>query len=85
MTTNLSPLDLLDSIKQLEVKLGRVSTDVRYGPRLIDIDILAYDNIILVSEILTIPHPHIGERPFLHELLKQLPKTDLPSCLHQYL
>jgi 2-amino-4-hydroxy-6-hydroxymethyldihydropteridine diphosphokinase len=63
-TTNLSPVDLLRRIKQTEIDLGR-RPSVLYGPRLIDIDILLYSNLVFRSAELVIPHPHISERVFV--------------------
>ncbi len=62
--TRLAPLDLLHHLKQLEKKLGRLPS-VRYGPRLIDIDILFYDDLIIDTPELTIPHPRLHERAFV--------------------
>ena len=62
--TALDPLDLLHFIKQLERDLGRVPTE-RYGPRLIDIDILFYGTQIVDLPYLTIPHPRMAEREFV--------------------
>lgn len=62
--TALQPLDLLHFVKQLERELGRVPTE-RYGPRLIDIDILFYGTEIVDLPYLTIPHPRIAEREFV--------------------
>lgn len=62
--TYLEPEPLLKHIKRLEAALGRTET-FRYGPRLIDIDILFYDNLILSTPLLTIPHPHLHERGFV--------------------
>ena len=63
-TTTLDPLPLLTQIKKIEAELGR-QPGVRWGPRLIDIDILFYDDLILNTESLTIPHPHLAERAFV--------------------
>jgi 2-amino-4-hydroxy-6-hydroxymethyldihydropteridine diphosphokinase len=63
-TTLFSPEDLLDAIKTLEGELGREKT-FRYGPRKIDIDILFYDDLVLASEKLEIPHPRLTERAFV--------------------
>ena len=63
-TTTLSPISLLDSIQALEVELGR-KPSVRFGPRIIDIDIIDYDSLILNLESLTIPHPRMHERLFV--------------------
>lgn len=63
-STSLTPVELLQHIQQLEIDLGR-KPSVLYGPRLIDIDILLYSNLILKSADLIIPHPHISERAFV--------------------
>ncbi len=62
--TALAPLDLLDAIKQLERDLGRVDT-VRWGPRVIDIDILFYGDISMQDERLVIPHRDLMRRAFV--------------------
>ncbi len=62
--TDLTPLRLLDFVKKTEVELGRVE-NFRYGPRLIDIDILFYDDLIENSSRLQIPHPRITTRAFV--------------------
>lgn len=62
--TRLKPETLLTYLKQLEIEMGRTPT-VRYGPRLIDIDILFYDDLILDKPNLAIPHPHLHERAFV--------------------
>lgn len=63
VTTPLSPRDLLTELKTLENELGRVAS-VRYGPRLIDLDILLYDGVVMDDSDLTIPHPRLHERRF---------------------
>ena len=62
--TTTPPLDALRLIKALEADMGREPTR-RWGPRLIDIDILFYDKLILADQELTIPHPRIAERAFV--------------------
>jgi 2-amino-4-hydroxy-6-hydroxymethyldihydropteridine diphosphokinase len=62
--TRLEPLALLAYLKLLETRLGRRSS-VRYGPRKIDIDLLFYDDILLNTPELTIPHPGLHERAFV--------------------
>jgi 2-amino-4-hydroxy-6-hydroxymethyldihydropteridine diphosphokinase len=59
--TALSPAHLLSELKALEGELGRVTT-FRWGPRVIDLDILAYDDIVLDEPDLTIPHARLHER-----------------------
>ncbi len=62
--TDLTPLRLLNYLKKIEVELGRVES-FRYGPRLIDIDILFYDDRIRNTSRLQIPHPRLTERAFV--------------------
>jgi len=64
VTTYLDPEPLLKHLKRLEVALGRKAT-FRYGPRLIDLDILFFDDLVLSTPILTIPHPHVHDRGFV--------------------
>ena len=61
--TNLTPLELLAAAKEVERKLGR--TSVTREPRPIDIDIIWFRGIMMKSEVLTIPHPHMLQRPFV--------------------
>jgi 2-amino-4-hydroxy-6-hydroxymethyldihydropteridine diphosphokinase len=63
-STNLAPLELLKFVKDTEVHMGRQPT-FRNGPRVIDIDILLYDDISIQTEQLTIPHPRMAERAFV--------------------
>lgn len=62
--TNLSPLELLDYLKNVEKQVGRTPT-VRYGPRIVDLDILFYGDLVFENERLTIPHPRLAERAFV--------------------
>ena len=62
--TLLGPESLLSKLKQLEVELGREQT-FRWGPRLIDLDILFYDDLILDTPPLVIPHKRLHERAFV--------------------
>ena len=58
------PPALLNYLKQLEREMGRVST-VKNGPRVLDLDIIAYGNEIWESEGLSVPHRHLAERDFV--------------------
>lgn len=62
--TGLEPESLLAYLKQLEVELGR-EQNIRWGPRLIDLDILFYDDLVLDTPPLVIPHPRLHERAFV--------------------
>ena len=73
--TALPPPALLDLVKAVESALGRRPTYV-WGPRLIDIDLLIYDNHVLATPELQLPHPYIAERAFvlapLHDIAPAL-------------
>ena len=62
--TALKPLELLKVCQQAEKAYRRERT-VRWGPRTLDVDILLYDELILDTEELTLPHPRMGERAFV--------------------
>jgi 2-amino-4-hydroxy-6-hydroxymethyldihydropteridine diphosphokinase len=62
--TELSPEDLLQFIQNIEQKMKRVKT-ITNNPRIIDIDILLYNDEIIKTDKLTIPHPKMLERPFI--------------------
>ena len=62
--TDLSPHDLLATLQRLETELGR-RPSLRNGPRLIDLDILFYDDLLLETPTLTIPHPRLPGRGFV--------------------
>ena len=63
-TTRLSPHALLDAVKRIERELGRVET-FRWGPRVIDIDILFYGGDALADDRLVLPHKEIFRRAFV--------------------
>lgn len=64
ITTNLNPGGLLRLAKTIESKMGRIPSFPN-SPRLIDIDILFYDNKIIKTKDLTIPHPRLPDRAFV--------------------
>jgi 2-amino-4-hydroxy-6-hydroxymethyldihydropteridine diphosphokinase len=63
--TTLEPLALLDAVKDLERELGRPSSDVRHGPRVIDIDILLLGGLELRHERMSLPHEQLLTRRFV--------------------
>ena len=68
---------LLKHIKRLEIALGR-KPSFKNGPRLIDLDILFYDDLVMETASLVIPHPHIQERGFV-----LMPLMDIaPDLVH---
>jgi 2-amino-4-hydroxy-6-hydroxymethyldihydropteridine diphosphokinase len=77
--TMLAPHALLDFLKGIERSLGRKAT-FRYGPRVIDLDILLYSNRIINSKRLQVPHPRLFERAFVLVPLNELaPGLVLPG------
>jgi 2-amino-4-hydroxy-6-hydroxymethyldihydropteridine diphosphokinase len=69
--TTLSPLDLLDQVQAIENAMGRVHHE-HGGPRTIDLDILLYGNQTIDHPRLKVPHPEIGNRPFVQWSLREL-------------
>ena len=68
---SLTPFEILNRIKGFERELGRVES-VRWGARKIDIDILLIDDLILLSDVLDVPHVRIPERLFVLVPLKDI-------------
>ncbi len=62
--TVLTPLRLLNKLKRIERLMGR-QANFRYGPRVIDLDILFFDALVLHTSWLEIPHPRLHERAFV--------------------
>jgi 2-amino-4-hydroxy-6-hydroxymethyldihydropteridine diphosphokinase len=76
-TTKIEPLALLWTLKDIENELGRTPT-FRYGPRVIDIDIIFYGNAVFEMAELTLPHPRVHERDFVLRPLSEIE----PSLTH---
>ena len=64
VATDLAPRDLLIRCKEIERRLGRVARE-KWGPRIIDLDLLVYRDTALNDVDLVLPHPHIGARAFV--------------------
>jgi 2-amino-4-hydroxy-6-hydroxymethyldihydropteridine diphosphokinase len=80
LETNQTPLQLMTSILRLEEQMGRRRVQPK-GPRTIDIDVLLFDDIVLDSPSLIIPHPALHERRFVLEPLSEI----APDVLHPLL
>lgn len=65
LETALPPQDLLNAILAIETQLGRPASREKWGPRVIDLDLLSYGDQILHLPGLEIPHPRMKERPFV--------------------
>lgn len=70
----LGPNELLSRLKKIEQQMGRKKS-VHFGPRLIDLDILFYDDLIMKTDDLTIPHPYLTERAFVLVPLAEIAPT----------
>lgn len=69
--THLKPGELLKTLKEIEINLGR-RENKRWGPRIIDLDILFYDNLIIDTPELKIPHSGIKDREFVLNPLSEI-------------
>jgi 2-amino-4-hydroxy-6-hydroxymethyldihydropteridine diphosphokinase len=90
--TKLSPSGVLGAILMIEAFLGRIRGDIQYASRIIDIDILLYDDTVVDEVSLKIPHPHMHERRFVlaplceidpdlvHPVLKKTIASLLETC-----
>lgn len=80
LSTSLSPIELLDHLQSIEQSQGRVRKENRWGARTLDLDILLYDELIMNTERLTIPHYHMKKREFvLYPLFDIAPDLVLPD------
>ncbi|HYI44994.1 MAG TPA: 2-amino-4-hydroxy-6-hydroxymethyldihydropteridine diphosphokinase [Actinomycetota bacterium] len=65
LDTDLTAQALLDACKMIERKIGREPSDIRWGPRVVDLDILIFGDEKIGEPHLEVPHPHIRERRFV--------------------
>ncbi|MFT6208571.1 MAG: 2-amino-4-hydroxy-6-hydroxymethyldihydropteridine diphosphokinase [Colwellia sp.] len=80
LQTELSPLELLDKLQAVENKAGRVRKDNRWGARILDLDILLFDNDIINHQRLTVPHYGLELREFVLLPLAEIsPELMLPN------
>ena len=79
-TTEYSPQDLLEIFEKIMKDMGRMRTE-KWGPRIIDIDILLYDDLVITTDTLIVPHPRMHERSFV-----LVPLCDIdPKLVHPLL
>ena len=69
--TNLTPEELLQLLLDIEQQLGRTRKE-KWGPRIIDLDILDYEGLIMDSKVLILPHPEMTQRRFVLEPLCEI-------------
>jgi 2-amino-4-hydroxy-6-hydroxymethyldihydropteridine diphosphokinase len=78
--TKLDAHELLRELKGLETRLGRAAPVVRWGPRLIDLDLLVHDRTRCSDDTLTLPHPGLAQRDFVLVPLAEIcPSLDVPG------
>ncbi|MBP1612843.1 MAG: 2-amino-4-hydroxy-6-hydroxymethyldihydropteridine pyrophosphokinase [Bacteroidetes bacterium] len=85
LETSFSPIDVLQKAKLIELQMGRTHKSVggTYSDRLIDIDLLLYDNLLLDTDELVLPHPLMAQRLFVMEPLAEIAPSLLHPSLHQ--
>ena len=81
VSTRLQPLELLSVLQSIQISAGRTQDHIRFGPRILDLDILLYDEMILTTPELEIPHPRLHKRRFVLQ-----PICDIdPKIIHPVL
>ncbi|MBS0438685.1 MAG: 2-amino-4-hydroxy-6-hydroxymethyldihydropteridine diphosphokinase [Proteobacteria bacterium] len=80
LATALTPRELLDHLLTIERVAGRERDGTRWGPRVLDLDILVYGDRVLNESGLHVPHPHLHERAFVLAPLAEIaPDLDIPG------
>ena len=72
LQTSMEPRALLNILKGIEMRFGRTASAVRWASRTLDLDILAYDELITDSPELTLPHPELHRRDFVLRPLSEV-------------
>lgn len=80
--TLFSPRDFMKRLLEIESEMKRVR-ELRWGPRIIDIDIIFYDNIVLDYEDITVPHPRMEERYFVLKPLSEIAPNKVHPLLNK--
>ncbi|MBC6686681.1 dihydropteroate synthase [Wolbachia pipientis] len=78
-----SPEELLKGLKQIECDIGRLQVYEKWAPRVIDLDILLWDDLTLDTPYLRIPHPELINRPFLLHLMAMLNPMDNTTIINK--
>ena len=82
LETNLSPTVLMQQLLEIESRLGRIRNE-KYGPRVIDIDMLLYDDLVMQTDLLTLPHPELTRRRFALEPLAEIAPALTHPVVHK--
>ena len=82
ISTQLNPDILLAVLLEIESKMGRIRKE-KWGPRIIDLDLLFYDNLIIKQKDLTLPHPEIQKRNFVLQPLNEIEENFIHPSLNK--
>ena len=80
--TKLPPLFLMETILEIEREMGR-NRQEKWGPRIIDLDVLFFDNRIIDEDGLRVPHPHLHERDFVLKPMVEIAPDFIHPVLHK--
>lgn len=84
LETSLSPSDLLQATRLIEIEMGRIAkSDGSYEDRVIDIDLLMYDEVVMQTSRLTLPHPLMHKRRFVMEPLAEIAPDAVHPVFHK--
>ena len=81
--TDLQPSPLLHRMQSVQQQIGRKTNSVRYGPRIIDLDIIFFEDWTMASPELTIPHPRMHKRRFVLQPICDIDPTVLHPLLNK--
>ena len=82
ISTQLNPDILLAVLLKIESKMGRIRKE-KWGPRIIDLDLLFYDNLVIKQKDLTLPHPEIQKRNFVLQPLNEIGENFIHPSLNK--
>ena len=83
LETSHDPFQLLDQIELIQRAAGRIKDSIRFGPRILDMDIILYDDCIIDSERLVVPHPRMHKRRFVLKPICDIDSSIIHPVLKQ--
>ncbi|MFW6081850.1 MAG: 2-amino-4-hydroxy-6-hydroxymethyldihydropteridine diphosphokinase [Desulfosalsimonas sp.] len=79
--TEIGPYELIERLKAAETAAGRADGEIKFGPRVLDLDLIFYDNLVINTPQLTVPHPRMHQRAFVLKPLGDI----APQLIHPVL